>query len=712
MTPDWIVPRLGPVSLAAAVAIAVVLWAEAGEPPWEIASPEAHGLDRAKLDAAREALARRQTKAFLVVRDSRIVYEWYAEGGPDKPHYTASLAKALAGGVSLLLALHDGRLRADDPAWEYIPAWRDHPRKSRITIRHLATHSSGIEDAEQDGIPHMELPGWKGVFWRKDPDPFTPAIHDAPVLFAPGTDYAYSNPGMAALAYAVTASLRGARHDDIRTLLRERIMGPIGASDEEWSIGYGRTYEVDGLRLVANWGGGSFTARAAARVGLLMLQRGNWAGRQLIDPAWVERATSYAGTPLPGRAGGDPQPGSGLAWYTNFDRVWPKAPPDAFAGAGAGQQTLFVAPSLGLVIVRNGGAMTGEDRFWGGIEEFVINPVLHAVTGYEPGVGLAEKGPYPPSPVIRRLRFAERRSIVRRANGSDNWPLTWADDDNLYAAYGDGWGFEPQLPRRNKLSLGLAKIPGSPPDFQGINIRSATGEQSGQGAEGKKASGMLFLDGRLYMWVRNAGNSQLAYSDDYGQTWTWNGWKFTTSFGHPAFLNYGRNYDGARDEYVYVYSHDHDSAYEAADRMVMARVPKWRILEREAYEFFVALKDGEPEWSPDIAKRGAVFSHPGGCYRSSMSYNPALRRYLWVQPLAGAAERFFGGLGVYDAPEPWGPWTTAFYTKYFDVGPGESAHLPTKWMSADGREMYMVSSGDDCFTVRRVEVTPAPATGR
>ena len=38
---------------------------------------------------------------------------------------------------------------------------------------------------------------------------FARAIHQAPVLFAPGTRYAYSNPGMAALAYAVTASLKG-----------------------------------------------------------------------------------------------------------------------------------------------------------------------------------------------------------------------------------------------------------------------------------------------------------------------------------------------------------------------------------------------------------------------------------------------------------------------------------------------------------------------
>ena len=82
------------------------------------------------------------------------------------------------------------------------------------------------------------------------------------------------------------------------------------------------------------------------------------------------------------------------------------------------------------------------------------------------------------------------------------------------------------------------------------------------------------VDSVLYTWVRNAGNSQLAWSSDHGETWTWTKWRFTTSFGYPTFLNFGRNYGGPRDGYVDTYSHDSDSAYSAADGMVLARVPK------------------------------------------------------------------------------------------------------------------------------------------
>src|SRR5262249_27152651 len=153
------------------------------------------------LQALQDALARRRTAALLVVRRDQIVWEWYAPGhGPEKPHSTASLAKALVGGVSLMTAMEDGRIRPDDLAVQYIPAWRGDPLKSRITIRHLATHCSGIEDAEENGLPHDQLPGWKGAFWRREPDPFSIARDQAPVLFEPGTRSAYSNPGMAMLA--------------------------------------------------------------------------------------------------------------------------------------------------------------------------------------------------------------------------------------------------------------------------------------------------------------------------------------------------------------------------------------------------------------------------------------------------------------------------------------------------------------------------------
>jgi hypothetical protein len=308
--------------------------------------------------------------------------------------------------------------------------------------------------------------------------------------------------------------------------------------------------------------------------------------------------------------------------------------------------------------------------------------------------------PAPRSPIIKDIVWAPVSTIIRKAQGSDNWPLTWANDDALYTAFGDGNGFEPFLPE--KLSMGLAKITGDPPNLEGVNLRSATGEAKGDGRNGRKSSGMLMVDGVLYQLVRNARNSQLGWSSDHGVTWTWADWKFTVSFGCPGFLNFGKNYKGARDEYVYLYSHDADNAYDRADRMVMARVPGNRLREQISFEYFVRLDEkGVPVWSRDIAQRGAVFTNPGKCYRSSMSYDSGIKRYLWCQTGPGSDTRFSGGFTIFDAPEPWGPWTVAFHTEAWDTGPGETMHLPPKWISADGRTIHLVFSGNDCFSVRR-----------
>jgi hypothetical protein len=361
-----------------------------------------------------------------------------------------------------------------------------------------------------------------------------------------------------------------------------------------------------------------------------------------------------------------------------------------------------VVPSLDLIVVRNGDRLEPTRPFDEGLDRYVVDPVVRAVA-------TGRVAPYPPSPLIRGVRWAPRETIVRKARGSDTWPMTWAEDDALYTAYGDGRGFEPFVP--DKLSLGFAKVVGLPEDFTGINIRSASGEQTGEGAAGKKASGMLMVGGVLYMWARNAGNSELAWSSDYAKTWTWSGWRFETSFGCPTFLNFGKDYAGARDDFVYIYSHDSDSAYRAADRMVLARVPKAKIIERAAYEFFGGLgQSGMPVWTRDIAERRAVFRHPVGCYRSSISYNAALGRYLWCQTLPGGDARFRGGFGIYDAPEPWGPWTTAYFSEEWDVGPGETCSFPTKWMSDDGKTVHLVFSGDDAFSIRQATlVTTSPS---
>jgi hypothetical protein len=334
--------------------------------------------------------------------------------------------------------------------------------------------------------------------------------------------------------------------------------------------------------------------------------------------------------------------------------------------------------------------------------------------------------PHPPSPVILDIEWAPRGQITYVADDSDNWPMTWADDGNLYTAYGDGWGFEPYIsgdgthPRSLKLSLGFGKVVGDPDDFQGINIRSTTGERTGNGRRGKKASGLLMVDGVLYMLVRNADlqgqQCTLAWSEDRATSWTWVDWRFE-ELGYCVFLNFGRDYSGARDDYVYMYSPDTPDAYHETDDVVLARVPRQDIVRKEAYEFFAGFDaDGEPEWSEHIEDREPVFSFPGGANRMDVSYNPGIGRYLMTMRSRARA----GGLNqfsIFDAPEPWGPWTTVYYTERwnggrlsdFQGGWGESQSIPTKWISDDGRTVHLVFAGNDHFAVRRARLILEPS---
>ncbi len=327
----------------------------------------------------------------------------------------------------------------------------------------------------------------------------------------------------------------------------------------------------------------------------------------------------------------------------------------------------------------------------------------------------AAEPPYPPSPVIRNVEWAPKESIIRQAAGSDNFPVTWADDDAIYTTYGDGFGFEPRVER--KLSMGFVRITGVPPMFKAENVRSSA-EQLGEGRAGKKGWGILSVGGVLYLWLGHAdqkgGQAQLAWSTDHAKTWEFADWKFA-DFGLIGFVNYGQDFAGARDDYVYCYSHNGSRADTPADHFVMLRVPRDKLQDRGAWEFLESIdSNNQPAWTKEIDRRGAVFKHPGSCLRSAMTWSPAIKRYLWWQQIpapAGSRDRgdtrFAGGFGIYDAPEPWGPWTTAYFTERWDVGPGEHGDFPAKWMSADGRELYLVFSGDDNFSVRKATLTLA-----
>lgn len=652
------------------------------DPGWPAAEPAAVGMDAAKLAAARD-YALTGGGSGMVLRHGRVVITW----GDLRERYDLKSSTKAIGVTALGLAIADGKAALDDPATKYHPAFGVPPQENRnagwiekITLRHLASQTAGFDK-----------PGGY-----------------VPLLFEPGTRWRYSDSGPNWLAECLTLAYRR----DMDELMFERVFTPIGIGrgDLVWRKNQYRPHEIEGIARREFGSGISANAEALSRIGYLYLREGRWKDRTILPRQFVEEVRTSDPAVAKLAVDNPDEYGSaskhyGLLWWNNADGSLPGVPRDAFWSWGLFDSLIVVMPSLDVVAVRAGKSWKREGGGHYAVLEPFLRPIAESVSDARPET-ISAKPPLPPSPVIAGIEWAPPETIRRAAEGSDNWPMTWGDDDRLYTAYGDGWGFGPRK-GRPKLSLGLSVITGGPDDWRGEDLPAPTLERPGDGPKGEKASGLLMVEGVLYLWARNAGNSRLAWSEDRGRTWTWSDWRWTTSFGCPTFLNFGPNSSGARDEFVYVHSPDADSAYAAADRMVLARVPKDRVREQSAYEFFAgAGEGGQPRWSPRIEHRQAVYADPGRCYRSGVSYDGGLKRYLWAQILPGGDTRYRGGLAVYDAPEPWGPWTTAYFAETWDVGPGESASFPTKWMGDDGRTVHLVFSGDDSFGVRRGTVVP------
>jgi hypothetical protein len=315
----------------------------------------------------------------------------------------------------------------------------------------------------------------------------------------------------------------------------------------------------------------------------------------------------------------------------------------------------------------------------------------------------APVAPYPHSPVIRELIW-HWETYTNAALGSDLWPVTWGPDDNLYTAWGDGGGFGGS-DQDGRVAMGFARIEGTPEHWRGINLNGGKNpEHPATFLRKGKTAGLICVQGVLYAAVNLQDgvwpdvNHELAWSTNYGATWTMAGWRFTKGTGHfqPAvFLNFGKDDTGVPAPlagYVYLYGAKLAAAPPAAGRIYLARVPAERIKEQAAYEFFQGVDPGgAPRWTGDSDQAGAVFVDANNDGIGGGVYAPALKRYLLAAFHGGP-----GQLGVFDSPNPWGPWTTVCYLEDFGrmgaTGEGLLCTFPQKWMSADGLTLWSIFS--------------------
>lgn len=324
--------------------------------------------------------------------------------------------------------------------------------------------------------------------------------------------------------------------------------------------------------------------------------------------------------------------------------------------------------------------------------------------------------PYPQSKVVAGVEF-DWTTRVRLAPGSDNWPVTWADDDHQYSAWGDGGGFG-GTNTDGRVSLGFGRIEGPRSGYKGSNLWG--GKRSAhQASFPGKCYGMLSVDGDLYAAVNDcdcdAGPNRLYNSSDHAASWSAASWTIPGGGGDAAFLQFGKGYTGARDGFVYIYAPMHRWDMPGK-RVWLARVPKADIMSWDAWEFYGGTSSAGPVWT-SWSKREAVFEDTRVCWAVSVSYNAGLKRYLLCtthhDPLT---ER---GLGIFEAPEPWGPWNTVarYDTWSGPLGKGSTFFysFSNKWTTPDGLNFVMIWTGtgdhDAWNTVEgRFRLAPADAS--
>ena len=339
--------------------------------------------------------------------------------------------------------------------------------------------------------------------------------------------------------------------------------------------------------------------------------------------------------------------------------------------------------------------------------------------------------PYPDSSVIADLEL-DWSTHKRFAQGSDNFQLTWSDDNHLHGAWGDGGGFE-GTNSRGRVGLGFARIEGGPDDYRGFNVWGGFETERPATFDGK-SWGTISIDGELYMWVvpdnpvgkdyRNHYEYvELAMSEDKGRTWTKAPWRFEEAEGLtiPTFLNFGKDNKGVPEEFGdYVYSYfiapesptmeqygpnGVDLIVHKPGKLYLARARPGELMNgKNAYEFFAGLDSkGNPLWGP-LRRKQPVFEDDNGVgWCMSASYNPSLERVILITQ---HTQTTIGLLGVFDSPTPWGPWTTVKYyeedTPFGQSRPGSDlpwennvffAAYPTKWLEDDNFVLNFTGGG-------------------
>lgn len=214
------------------------------------------------------------------------------------------------------------------------------PRKSRITVGHLFTHSSGLACDDTDD----HSPGNEDVMQDQSAQPdWYRYVLDLPLVHEPGTVYASCSGGIN-LVGAVIGRATGLWLPDFFDCYLAR---PLQISG----------YHVNLMPSLEAYAGGGLYLRPRdfAKFGQLYLDGGVWNGRRVVDRGWVERSTS-------GQIGTGDGASDGYGWHGHVLQAGGRRYRE-YEASGNGGQFLMVLPELDLVLVTTAGHY-GQYGIW------------------------------------------------------------------------------------------------------------------------------------------------------------------------------------------------------------------------------------------------------------------------------------------------------------------------------------------------------------
>ena len=201
----------------------------------------------------------------MIVRDGNVVYSrWQSEGVDTVPHVLHSVSKTFTA-TAVGLAIADGKMALTDKVIDYfpdkLPAEVSENLKA-MTVRDLLTMSCG----------HDEEPSARNADTEQD---WVTTFLAQPVVHEPGTFYLYNSLG----TYLLSAIVQRVTGEKVVDYLTPRLFEPLHIDKPRWEE------SPQGI----NCGGWGLYLKTEdlAKMGQLLLQKGEWNGQQLIPAEWV-----------------------------------------------------------------------------------------------------------------------------------------------------------------------------------------------------------------------------------------------------------------------------------------------------------------------------------------------------------------------------------------------------------------------------------------